>query len=608
MSSRWDKEVKLYNNTLGAIVQMKPEITYNTNRIYPNGKKAPDGIEIRFGVARPTETVRELLKAHGYRFSEKQKIWYAHNTVKAKALADKLSEEEVEADDTQYEKKYFWVRVKNIHEYNKLTNYTEFWVKEDKPRFFYNKGLLQKVFPVIATLINSELLYFKKFYNKVVGEEEQGKEEGNEKTKNSDSDSGQNLQIAEKLQSIAEGMQKQIDSKINSATSKQRPTAKRLRVASGMREEGYRLQDIQSVLFSLAEAHRQNKISEYRFLKNIKSKAQVELINLYDGYIKQNWSNENIQSQFNHYQDQLKPLNVHSVYEWSLAHSQKGELLNEFSVFKRKEASETEKKIKDLEREIFSRKIPGFFPTPKDLIERLLELADLEINHEILEPSAGKGDIADAIREYLGHESLKLSVCEINHNLREILNLKKFNIVESDFLELNKTFDRIVMNPPFENGLDIDHVLHAYSLLKPNGRLVAIMSEGVFYRQFKKDTAFRELLTKRNAYISEPIKEGFKNGFISTSVNVRIIALNKNGNPIELNKEDSTMKSKTDDELELLELEAQAEIELLKMQVEIARKRKPALEGIPDVDPEKLKRFRQMAWKLQSNLGYINYK
>lgn len=625
MSSSWDKQVKLYNNTLGAIVKMKPEITYNTNRVHPNGKKAPDGIEIRFGVVRPTETVRELLKAHGYRFSEKQKIWYAINTIKAQALADKLNDEEVEADDTQYEKKYFWTKIKGITFYNKLSNYTEFQVKEKTPKFFYNKGLLQKVYPAIEYLIHNEKLYFKKFYNKIVGEDEHSEGEEREDEENEDgeereeeentkpkskasSNSGQHLQIAEKLKSIAEGMQTQIDSKINSATSKQRPTAKRMRVAAGMREEGYRMQDIQSILFSLSEAHRQNKIGNYHFLKNIRSKAQAELIHLYEGYIKQAWSNESIQKQFNHYKNQLETLGVHSVSEWSVAHSQKGELLNEFSNFKRKEDTETERKIKELERDLFHRKIPGFFPTPKELIQRLLDLAELGSGHEILEPSAGKGDIADAIRDYFEGEPFNLSVCEINPSLREILALKKYALIESDFLELNKTFDRIVMNPPFENGLDIDHVLHAYSLLKPQGRLVAIMSEGVFFRQFKKDTAFRELLTKVNAYISEPIKEGFKNAFQSTGVNVRIVAMHKSGKVIEPSKPKSTMIPESEDEMVLLELEAQAEVELLKLQVELARKRKSSLNGVASIDPEKLKRFRQRAWELQGSLGILNFK
>ena len=34
------------------------------------------------------------------------------------------------------------------------------------------------------------------------------------------------------------------------------------------------------------------------------------------------------------------------------------------------------------------------------------------------------------------------------------------------------------MNPPFEHGADIKHIVHARSLLKPGGRLVAICANG----------------------------------------------------------------------------------------------------------------------------------
>ena len=37
------------------------------------------------------------------------------------------------------------------------------------------------------------------------------------------------------------------------------------------------------------------------------------------------------------------------------------------------------------------------------------------------------------------------------------------------------TFDRIVMNPPFSRDQDARHVNHAFSFLKPGGKLVAIV-------------------------------------------------------------------------------------------------------------------------------------
>jgi len=34
------------------------------------------------------------------------------------------------------------------------------------------------------------------------------------------------------------------------------------------------------------------------------------------------------------------------------------------------------------------------------------------------------------------------------------------------------------MNPPFDHGSDIEHIRHAYRMLSPGGRLVAICANG----------------------------------------------------------------------------------------------------------------------------------
>ena len=50
-----------------------------------------------------------------------------------------------------------------------------------------------------------------------------------------------------------------------------------------------------------------------------------------------------------------------------------------------------------------------------------------------------------------------------------------------DFLAMNGelgTFDRVVMNPPFDHGADIRHIEHARGKLNPGGRLVAICANG----------------------------------------------------------------------------------------------------------------------------------
>lgn len=600
---------------LGEIVKQKPEITYNTERTHKSGRKAPNGIEIRFGTARPTESVRQELKDHGFQFSERQTMWYAIDNAQSRTLAEKWADEEVEVDTTQYEKRNFWARVSSMRDYENLRERTEFYVKTEPPKNFYSKSYLQRAYN-ISDLIDSGKLYFKKFYNKVVGEDDPGGEtpDNNEPDNDeADSNNQDHIAIAEKLEALADGMQKEIDSKINSPISRQRPTARRMRIAAGMREEGYKLQELQSVLYALAEAHRAGTISDFPYLQKIRSKSHIALFNKYADAIKHSWGQDYIQRTYDHYREDLQKWDISSVYDWSLADGQKSDLLARYAPAVVKKHRENEKRIKELEMEIIGRKIPGFFPAPLSLIERLLSLADLNINQTILEPSAGKGDILDAIANRFSNQ-MPLFAVELNSTLREILILKGYNLIGTDFLQIkDKNFDRIVMNPPFENGQDVEHVMHALELLNSDGRVVAIMSEGVFFRQFKKDVAFRKLLMEKNAYISEPIKEAFKDGFNSTGVAVRIVAINADGTPIAASQSSARSDSSEavnhkNEDMELLQLEAEAELELLKMRVELERKRKQrSVDGVPGIDPDKLQRFRRKAWALQDNVEILDY-
>jgi len=602
---------------IGEVIKKKLEITFRNDRKFPNGKKAPDGIEIRFGNTRPTEQVRELLKAHGFRFSEKQTIWYAFDNKKSRELIEQLEDTEVEVDTTQYEKRSFWKKVKSAKEFNELKPYTEFMVTGQPPKFFFNKKALLKSNSNTNSLIYKTGLSFKKYYNKIVGEDEAENEEGEEREQGENEGGGEReeknngIEIAEKLQALAEGMQKTIDAKINSPTSKQRPTAKRARVAAGMREDAYRFQDVQSFLFALAKAHRDGSIYKYPLLKNIRGKSQIDKFNYYGHAIKQNWNKNNIQLSFDTDKDTLNKLGIHSVYEWSLADNQKNELLQTLPV---KKENVNERKIKELEMELLSKKIPGFFPTPPDLIERLIELADLREDESILEPSAGKGDILDAIRKKFEGKELDLSAIEIYAPLREIIELKGYELIAGDFLDYEvEKFNKIIMNPPFENGQDIDHVMHALSLLTKGGRVVAIMGEGVFFREFKKDRAFRELLAEKNAYTSERINEAFKMGFKSTGVAVRIVVINEDGSPISFKNNNTRSENKksaeaSEEEMELDELEAQAQLELLRLRVEQKKRQKNNLKGVDYIDPEKLQGFRQKAWALQGYEDVLNFK
>ena len=138
-----------------------------------------------------------------------------------------------------------------------------------------------------------------------------------------------------------------------------------------------------------------------------------------------------------------------------------------------------EREIKKIEDSIRGVKIPGFFPTPKNLIEEMIILGNIEEHHEVLEPSAGKGDMVDVLKK---NGINNIDCIEINHSLKEILKFKGCNLVGNDFLEFNgKKYDRIIMNPPFENLQDVDHIKKAYETLKEGGILVSVMSNSPLF-------------------------------------------------------------------------------------------------------------------------------
>lgn len=181
--------------------------------------------------------------------------------------------------------------------------------------------------------------------------------------------------------------------------------------------------------------------------------------------------------------------------------------------------------LKDKERALVGKKIPGFFPTPEIVVEQLIDAAGIEPGMKVLEPSAGKGDIADAIKE--SSPDAELDIVEFDPSLRELLEAKGYTPAGRDFLEHEGAYDRIVMNPPFEKNADIAHVRHAYSLLKPGGRLVAVMSGPAGFRQDTVNREFKEWVDGLDG-VMDPLPEGsFRSSFRPTGVNTQMVVIEK---------------------------------------------------------------------------------
>jgi phospholipid N-methyltransferase len=190
------------------------------------------------------------------------------------------------------------------------------------------------------------------------------------------------------------------------------------------------------------------------------------------------------------------------------------------------------REIKELERKFVNMKLDGFFPTPEDLAAETAAKAQLEPGQRVGEFSAGLGHLAQAILNNC--PDVDLHLVEINPSLCEALRLKGFeNVTCADFTKLAaetdfgkiELFDRIVLNPPFENLQDIAHVVWAWNFLKPGGRLVAIMAANK-----EGDRAniqeFREWMSEYGSSTdNEP--GAFLSAFRPTGVNTITVILDK---------------------------------------------------------------------------------
>lgn len=175
-----------------------------------------------------------------------------------------------------------------------------------------------------------------------------------------------------------------------------------------------------------------------------------------------------------------------------------------------------------------ARNFNDFFPTPDDVVHRVMELADVQPGMKTLEPNTGMGHMAKQLQAAAGAENVDL--VEISPQLIEYLKASGFgDVTQSDFLKfgVKDSYDRIVMNPPFSKNQDIDHVQHAYDLLKPGGKMTAIVSNMAGLRTDKKNRAFSQWLDDVGAHVEDLEDGAFKSSFNPTGVKTKVIVIDK---------------------------------------------------------------------------------
>lgn len=113
-----------------------------------------------------------------------------------------------------------------------------------------------------------------------------------------------------------------------------------------------------------------------------------------------------------------------------------------------------------------------FCPTPEELVNKMLDGVNLNYVKTVLEPSAGKGNIIQGLKNHARYQNLDIDCIEINKDLRNCLKGAGYRVVGDDFLTYTtmKQYDLIVMNPPFSNG--DAHLMKALKMQQRHGGAV----------------------------------------------------------------------------------------------------------------------------------------
>ncbi len=183
----------------------------------------------------------------------------------------------------------------------------------------------------------------------------------------------------------------------------------------------------------------------------------------------------------------------------------------------------------------------GQFDSPPPVVDRVMAKAAIEPGMTVLEPSAGLGNLAVAAIA----AGARVTTCEIDPKRAAALLFRITDLHRNgswpaaivcegmlcDFLTADPDkvgrFDRVVMNPPFAQQAEIDHVMHATRFLKAGSRLVSVMSAGALFRTNVKAKAFRAFVEDFGGWFEELPEHAFA----ASGTSVRAVILTLPGMP-----------------------------------------------------------------------------
>jgi phospholipid N-methyltransferase len=179
---------------------------------------------------------------------------------------------------------------------------------------------------------------------------------------------------------------------------------------------------------------------------------------------------------------------------------------------------------------------PDFFPTPKHLINKMLSKIDFRCIRSVLEPSAGKGDLVEAITDrfkysqsgYNRKDKYDIDCVELDENLQHILKGKGYRLVHDNYLTYHtyKKYDAIIANFPFSEG--DKHLLKSIEMQSQGGQIVALINAETIHNPYTN--VRKELLQQLEKYNAEIeyVENAFKDSesLRKTNVTTALIFIN----------------------------------------------------------------------------------
>lgn len=150
--------------------------------------------------------------------------------------------------------------------------------------------------------------------------------------------------------------------------------------------------------------------------------------------------------------------------------------------------------------------------TRQVVIDQIVSFGDTQINGDILEPSAGDGDLVEGLLRV--YPEINIDCVELNKAKRDTLKEKGFNVVGSDFLNFksDKKYDAVIACPTYKNNVDVIHIMHMYDFVKPGGFVLSLTSpfwttrnddHQVEFRKWLEDKKYSMVMLHDNSFVEK---------------------------------------------------------------------------------------------------------